>query len=46
MSLEPTTLQLLVPDSTAWAIGPLDTNVEQINIFYTMNVLKQHKKRK
>ena len=33
MSLEHTTLPLLVPRSTDWANGPIDTNVEQLNIF-------------
>ena len=32
------TLPFVAPRSTNWAIGPFDTNVEQINNFYTMNV--------
>ena len=46
MSLEHRTLPLLVSRSTDWAIGPLDTNVLQIYIFYVMNVRKLLKKRK
>ena len=43
-SVEHRTLPLLAPRSTNWANGPLDTNVEQIHIFYAMNVRKLLKK--
>ena len=33
MSLEHSTLALLVPRSTDWANGPFDTNIDQINMF-------------
>ena len=47
MSLEHTTLPLpLVPRSIDWANWAFDTKVQQVNIFYVMNVLKLLKKRK
>ena len=46
MSLEHRNLALLAPCSTDWANGPFDTNVEEISIFYAMNVRKLLKKRK
>ena len=46
-SLEHTTLPLpLVPRSTDWANWAFDTKVQQVNIFYVMNVCKLLKKRK
>ena len=44
VSLEHRTLPLLAPRSTDWANRPLDTNVIQIKIFYTMNVPKYFKR--
>ena len=40
MSLEHSTLPLLVTRSTDWANVPLDTNVLQIKIFYATNLRK------
>ena len=45
MSLEHTTLTLSAPRSTDWAIGPLDTNVLQVNNFDAVNVCKLLEKR-
>ena len=38
VSLERTTLPLLAPRSTNWANVPVDTNVQQVNLFNAMNV--------